>query len=92
MLAYRISPDFRLILIRMGGSATIDHVYDFVNTIVNDVNYDPTYQIIVNNKALKDSEEVNKVCNSLDMAASLIGGFFAKGRTGSVAQICYCRS
>ena len=90
MLAYRISPEFEMILIRMDGKVTIDHVYDFVKSIVNDESYDPTYQVIVNNKALEESEEVNKVCHSIDLAASVIGGFFAKA-SAKTADVCYCR-
>jgi hypothetical protein len=91
MLDYRISPEYRMILIRMDGNVTIDHVYEFVNSIVNDRSYDSTYRIIVNNKALEESEEVNKVCHSLDLASSVIGSFFAKAGAKS-ADFCYCRN
>lgn len=83
MLAYKISPEFEMILIRMNGKATIDRVYELVSSIVNDPGYDASYRVIVNNKSLEESEEVNKICHSLDLASSVINGFFNNAGTSS---------
>ena len=90
MLAYRISPEFQMILIRMSTEVSIDRMYEFINTITSDKDYDPGYRIIVNNKPLEESEEVNRICHSIDLAASVIGGFFSQA-SARRTEVCYCR-
>jgi hypothetical protein len=44
--------------------------------------------IIVSSKVFEESEELNKVCQSMDLAASVVGSFFAKA-IAKTANVCY---
>ena len=90
MLSYRISPGFNMILIRIDGKSTIEEIFQFINIITNDADYDPEYKIIVNNKGLaeKTATETEDRCRKVDLAASIFGGFFTK--PGEKAAITAC--
>ena len=88
MLSYKISSEFEMILIRIDDKSTIDEIFQFINTIVGDEDYDPEYKIIVNNKGLEEKAGAEDLCRKVNLAASILGGFFTKPGKKADASLC----